>query len=431
MRDTTTLYARLPAALVQLINARAKAMNSGYRSSKAYLEDGMKRFLERSPWRESAPCFPTPRDVRTYSGGQTDWVAYNLILSRDVADNALEVASRFKVSKPAFVLGALLWWLEQSLGESGVSPSKEDLAAIAARHGLPLWSAPRAKPETPADSTMADQAQQRKGLAADKPPRFKSADQLDIKVNPQTLEQIDEVIRGVEGRSKSGRLVATDLLTAIESLGNVVNVLGPDADGTKIECIGPHAGEADPALRYYATAATLEYRNDKVWHLVKVLRKVVRAKEGGMTALKYTPHGRVALGMDAGRAINAPEQQLAALLRKRFANDDLYFWVGLMQSLVSTKRLPVDQAQDLLLWRGARSPDGAARLKEAFEALTRTSDFVSDRPIHALMLPSGPITEDQIALASIALLPPISEEARSENLEGKVKPEDLANPFDS
>ena len=35
MRDTTTLYARLPAELVQLINARAKAMNSGYRSSKA------------------------------------------------------------------------------------------------------------------------------------------------------------------------------------------------------------------------------------------------------------------------------------------------------------------------------------------------------------------------------------------------------------
>ena len=430
MRDTTTLYARLPAELVQLINARAKAMNSGYRSSKAYLEDGMKRFLERSPWRDSAPCFPTPRDVRTYSGGQTDWVAYNLILSRDVADNALEVASRFKVSKPAFVLGALLWWLEQSLGESGVSPSKEDLAAIAARHGLPLWSAPRGKPETPADSTMADQTQPRKGPTPDKPVRFKSADQLDIKVNSQTLEQIDEVIRSVEGRSKSGRLVATDLLTAISSLGNVVNVLGPDADGTKIECIGPYAGEADPALRYYATAATMEYRNDKVWHLVKVLRKAVRAKEGGMTTLKYTPRGRVALGMDAGRAINTPEQQLTALLRKRFANDDLYFWVGLMHSLVSTKRLPVDQAQDLLLWRGGRSPDGAARLKEAFEALTRTSDFVSDRPIHALMLPSGPITEDQIALASLALLPPMSEEARSENLEGKVKPEDLANPFD-
>ena len=431
MRDTTTLYARLPAELVQLINARAKAMNSGYRSSKAYLEVGMKRFLARSPWKDSAPCFPTPRDVRTYGGGQTDWVAYNLILSRDVADNALEVASRFKVSKPALVLGALLWWLEQSLGESGVSPSKEDLAAIADRHGLPLWSAPKGKPETPADSTMADQTQPRKGHTPDKPPRFKSADQLDIKVNSQTLEQIDEVIRSVEGRSKSGRLVATDLLTAISSLGNVVNVLGPDADGTKIECIGPYAGEADPALRYYATAATMEYRNDKVWYLLKVLRKAVRAKEGGMTTLKYMPRGRVALGMDAGRAINTPEQQLTALLRKRFANDDLYFWVGLLHSLVSTKRLPVDQAQDLLLWRGARSPDGAARLKEAFEALTRTADFVSDRPIHALMLPSGPITEDQIALASLALLPPISEEARSENLEGKVKPEDLANPFDS
>ena len=431
MRDTTTLYARLPAELVQLINARAKAMNSGYRSSKAYLEDGMKQFLEHSPWRESAPCFPTPRDVRTYSGGQTDWVAYNLILSRDVADNALEVASQFNVSKPAFVLGALLWWLEQSLGESGVSPSKEDLAAIAARHGLALWSAPRGDTETVTDSTMADQTQQRKGHAADKPVRFKSADQLDIEVNPRTLGQIDEVIRGVEGRSKSGRLVATDLLTAISSLGNVVNVLGPDADGTKIECIGPHAGEADPALRYYATAATMEYRDDSAWHLVKVLRKVVRAKEGGMTTLKYTSRGRVVLGMDAGRAINTPEQQLTALLRKRFANDDLYFWVGLMHSLVSTQRLPVDQAQDLLLWRGARSPDGAAKLKEAFEALTRTSDFVSDMPIHSLMLPSGPITEDQIALASLALLPPISEEARSENLEGKVKPEDLANPFDS
>lgn len=431
MRDTTTLYARLPAELVQLINARAKAMNSGYRSSKGYLEDGMKRFLESSPWTNSALCFPTPRDVRTYSGGQTDWVAYNLTLSRNVADNALEVASRFKVSKPAFVLGALLWWLEQSLGESGVSPSKVDLAAIAARHGLPLWSAPRGKPETPADSTLADQTQPRKGHTPDKPPRFKSSDQLDIKVNSQTLEQIDEVIRGVEGRSKSGRLDATDLLTAISSLGNVVHVLGPDADGTRIECIGPYAGEADPALRYYATAATMEYRNDKVWHLLKVLRKAVRAKEGGMTTLKYTPRGRVALGMDAGRAINTPEQQLTALLRKRFANDDLYFWVGLMHSLVSTKRLSIDQAQDLLLWRGARSPDGAASLKEAFEALTRTSDFVSDKPIHALMLPSGPITEDQIALASLALLPPISEEARSENLEGKVKPEDLANPIDS
>ena len=124
MRDTTTLYARLPTELVQLINARAKAMNSGYRSSKAYLEDGMKRFLARSPWKDSFPCFPTPRDVRTYSGEQTNWVAYNLILSRDVADNALEAVTRFKVSKPAFVLGALLWWLEQSLGESGVSPSK-------------------------------------------------------------------------------------------------------------------------------------------------------------------------------------------------------------------------------------------------------------------------------------------------------------------
>ena len=65
MRDTTTLYARLPAELVQLINARAKAMNSGYRSSKGYLEDGMKRFLESSPWTNSALCFPTPRDVRT------------------------------------------------------------------------------------------------------------------------------------------------------------------------------------------------------------------------------------------------------------------------------------------------------------------------------------------------------------------------------
>ena len=431
MRDTTTLYARLPTELVQLINARAKAMNSGYRSSKAYLEDGMKRFLARSPWKDSFPCFPTPRDVRTYSGEQTNWVAYNLILSRDVADNALEAVTRFKVSKPAFVLGALLWWLEQSLGESGVSPSKGDLTAIAARHGLPLWSAPRRDAERVTDSTMADQRQHREAHAPDKPVRFKSADQLDILVNDGTLAQINDVIRDVEGRSKSARLVATDLLTAISSLGNVVNILGPDADGTKIECIGPFVGEADPALRYYATAATMEYRNDTAWHLVKVLRKVVRAKEGGMTTLKYTPRGRVALGMDAGRAVNTPEQHLTALIRKRFANDDLYFWVGLMHSLVSTKRLPVDQAQALLLWRGGRSPDGAARLKEAFEALTRTSELVSDRPIHTLMLPSGPITEDQIALASLALLPPMSEEARSENLEGKVKLEDLANPFDS
>ena len=116
MRDTKTLYARLPAALVRLINARAKALNSGYRSSKAYLEEGMKRFLARSPWHDSAPCFPIPRDVRTYGGGQTDWVAYNLILPRDIADMAGDAASRQRVSKPSFIRGALRWGLEQGLG---------------------------------------------------------------------------------------------------------------------------------------------------------------------------------------------------------------------------------------------------------------------------------------------------------------------------
>lgn len=427
MRDTTTLYARLPAALVQLINARAKAMNSGYRSSKAYLEDGIKRFLARSPWNDSAPCFPTPRDVRTYGGGQTDWVAYNLILSRDVAEKAVDAAEKLKVSKPSFVLGALLWWLEQSLGETGMSPSREDLAAIAESHGLPLWSAPRSKT---ADSTMAVQRQQRNSQAPDKPARFKSADRLDILVSRESLAQIDEVIRGVEGRSKSGRLVAAELLSAIDFLGEEVESLGPDADGTKIECVGQYVGEADPALRYYATAATIEYRSDKSWYLVTVVRKTVRAREGGKTAVKYLPRGRVALGMVAGRALNASPQQLPALIRKRFANDDLHFWAGLMDVLVSGKSISVEQATELLLWRGARTPDGAAGLGEAFEALIKTSDFTDAKPMASLMLPSGPLTADRISVACSVLWHPDRNAILSEDLNGKIALTDLPEVWD-
>lgn len=427
MRDTKTLYARLPAALVRLINARAKALNSGYRSSKAYLEEGMKRFLARSPWHDSAPCFPIPRDVRTYGGGQTDWVAYNLILPRDIADMAGDAASRQRVSKPSFILGALLWWLEQSLGETGVSPSREDLVAIAARHGLPLWSAPGGNAETQADSTLAVQRPQRKAQVPDKPVRFKSADKLDILVNVETLAQIDEVIRGVEGRSKSGRLVAAaaELLSAIDALGAEVEALGPDAEATTIECVGQYIGEADPAVRYYATAATIEYRSDKSWYLVKVVRKVVRAREGGKTALKYMPRGRVALGMRAGRALRASPQQLPALIRKRFANDDLHFWVGLMHVLVLAKRVSIEQATELLLWRGARTPDGAARLGEAFEALIQTSDFTDAKPVASLMLPSGPLTADRISVACSVLWHPDRDALLSEDREGKIALTDL------
>lgn len=421
MRDTTTLYARLPAVLVQLINARAKALNSGYRSSKAYLEDGMKGFLARSPWHDSAPCFPIPRDVRTYGGGQTDWVAYNLILPRDIADMAGDAASRQRVSKPSFILGALLWWLEQSLGETGVSPSREDLVAIAARHGLPLWSAPGGNADTPTDSTIAVQRPQRKAQAPDKPVRFKSADKLDILVNGETLAQIDEVIRDVEGRSKSGRLVAAELLSAIDSLGEEVEALGPDAEGTKIECVGQYIGEADPAVRYYATAASIEYRSDKSWYLVKVVRKVVRAGEGGKTALKYIPRGRVALGMLAGRALRASPQQLPALIRKRFANDDLHFWIGLMHVLVLAKSVSIEQATELLLWRGARTPDGAARLREAFEALLDASYSKEAKDMFSAMFSSGLLEENVISAACSVLWNPKKDALLTEDLSGEIK----------
>jgi hypothetical protein len=392
MRDTTTLYARLPAALVRLINARAKALNSGYRSSKAYLEEGMRRFLARSPWKDSAPCFPTPRDVRTYSGGPTEWVAYNLILSRKVAVEALETVAQLGVSKPSFVLGALLWWLEQDLAESGVSPSKNDFAVIAAGHALPLWSAPGGEA-----STMAASTPRPKSPA--KQERFKSANNLDIPVEPQTLAQIDEVIRGVEGRSKSGRLAAEELVTAIKLLGAEVNALGSEAEGTKIECVGQYVGEADPTLRYYTTSATIEYRNDEAWHLVKVLRKTVRAKEGGKTALQYSPRARVALGMAAGRSLTASVQEIPALIRKRFAKDDLHFWVGLMYQLVTEHDLDRDQAAELLKWRSVRSPDGAVRLEEAFEALIKTVHGDAWAVVKSFF-PSGPITEDRISLAT-------------------------------
>jgi hypothetical protein len=402
MRDTTTLYARLPTELVQLINARAKALNSGYRSSKAYLEDGMQRFLARSPWNDSAPCFPTPRDVRTYGGGQTDWVAYNLILSRDVAATALEAATHLKVSNPSFVLGALLWWLEQSLGESGVSPSRKDLVSIADRHKLPLWSAPRSDVLSSAHSTQRPKA-------AAKPKRFKSADDLDIPVEQQQLSRIDEVIRGVEGRSKSGRLAAEELVSAVDSFGAGVKALGREAEGTTIECVGQFVGETDPTVRHYTTSATLEYRNDEVWHLVKVVRKTVRSKGGGKTVLQYSPRARVALGKMAARSLEGSVQQLPTLIRKRFATDDLHLWVGLLYQLVTEHDFDRDQAGELLKWRYAREPNGATKLGEAVRTLMVTYPQAHAWVAFSTVFTSGPVTEADIPNVIATFKPPAEE----------------------